>query len=58
MKGKTLVIGIILFVVLIVAGVYFAMMATINKLEKEGKEEAYAIIESVEMDTDTVTLTS
>lgn len=31
-----MVIGIVLFVVLVVAGVYFAMMATINKIEKEG----------------------
>lgn len=36
MKGKTMVIGIVLFVVLVVAGVYIAMMATINKIEKEG----------------------
>lgn len=51
MKGKTMVIGIVLFVVLVVAGVYIAMMATINKIEKEGTEEAYAIVESVPVNT-------
>ena len=55
MKGKTMVIGIILFVVLAVAGVYFAMMSTINKIKEEGTEEAYAIVESVEINIETLT---
>ena len=55
MKGKTMVIGIVLFVVIVVAGVYFAMMATINKIEKEGNEGAYAIVESVESHAETLT---
>lgn len=50
-----MVIGIVLFVVIVVAGVYFAMMATINKIEKEGNEEAYAIVESVESHAETLT---
>lgn len=36
MKGKTLVIAIVLFVLLVVGAIYFAMTATINKIEKEG----------------------
>ena len=36
MKGKALVIGIVLFVVLVVGSIYFAMMATINNIKEEG----------------------
>ncbi|GKV54937.1 hypothetical protein NCCP2222_08840 [Sporosarcina sp. NCCP-2222] len=33
MKGKTLVIGLILFVIIVVAVIYFAMMAQFKKDE-------------------------
>ena len=36
MKGKTLVIGIVLFVILVVGAIYFAMMSTINNIKEEG----------------------
>lgn len=52
MKGKTLVIGIILFVILIVGAIYFAMTATINKIEKEGTEESSAVAEYNEIDAE------
>ena len=51
MKGKTLVIGVVLFVLLIVGGIYFSMMATINKIKEEGAEDPYATVESVEINT-------
>lgn len=35
MKGKALVIGIVLFVVLVVGSIYFAMMATINNIKED-----------------------
>lgn len=35
MKGKTMVIGIILFVLIVVGAIYFAMMSTINKIKEE-----------------------
>lgn len=35
MKGKTLVISIVLFVLIVVGAIYFAMMSTINKIKKE-----------------------
>lgn len=35
MKGKTLVIGILLFVLIVVGGIYFFMMSTINKIKEE-----------------------
>ena len=36
MKGKSLVIGIVLFVILVVGAIYFAMMSTINNIKEEG----------------------
>lgn len=49
-----MVIGIILFVVIVVAAVYFAMMSTINKIEKENDEAAheftsYVVVENNEL---------
>lgn len=38
MKGRTLVIGIILSVVVIVGLIYFLMMSTINKIKEENNE--------------------
>lgn len=35
MKGRTLVIGIIIFVIIAVGAVYFLMMAEINKQKEE-----------------------
>lgn len=40
MKGRTLVIGIVLFVLIVVGLVSFAMMHTINKIKEENNEEA------------------
>lgn len=58
MKGKTLVIGIILFVILVVAAVYFSMMSTINKIKEENKEETTlsVIVEDVEIPTRTLNM--
>ena len=44
MKGKHLVIGIILFVIVIVAAIYFAVMAEYNK-GQNGMEPATTMIE-------------
>ena len=50
MKGKSLVIGLILFTLLMLVGIYFAMTATINKLkEDEEIKDASAISEYGEM---------
>lgn len=35
MKGRTLVIGIVLFVLIVVGFIYLAMMSTINKIKEE-----------------------
>lgn len=35
MKGRTLVIGIVLFVLLVVGAITFAMMSTINGIKEE-----------------------
>lgn len=58
MKGKTMVIGIVVFVVLIVAAVYFSMMATINKIKEDGGEEATAVVASVQVKDTTLFLKS
>lgn len=55
MKGKTLVIGIIIFVVVVIGVIYFAMMSTINKI-KEENDLAEASIVSVEMERQYPTL--
>lgn len=44
MKGKTLVIGIIIFVLVVVGVIYFAMMSTINKIKEENDLEEAAIV--------------
>lgn len=50
MKGKSLVIGLILFTLLVIGGIYFAMTATINKIkEDEQIKDTSAISEYVEM---------
>lgn len=51
MKGKTMVIGVVLFVLIVVGAIYFSMMATINKIKEEGTEEAHAVVEFVEVDS-------
>lgn len=35
MKGKPFVIGLVLFVIIVVATIYFLMMATINDIKDE-----------------------
>ncbi|MBE1553000.1 hypothetical protein [Sporosarcina limicola] len=47
MKGKHLVIGLILFVIIIVAVIYFSMMAEFKKDEK-GMESVVPVIEMME----------
>ena len=44
MKGKNLVIGLVLFVLVAIAAIYFAMQATINKVGN-GMEQTVAIVE-------------
>ncbi|WP_432361890.1 hypothetical protein [Sporosarcina sp. UB5] len=36
MKGRTLVIGLIVFVLVVVAAIYFTMMAQFDKDQSEG----------------------
>lgn len=55
MKGKTLVIGIIIFVLVVVGFIYFAMMSTINKIKEENDLEESAII-SIEDEEPRLTL--
>ena len=47
MKGQHLVIGIVLFVILIVAAIYFSVMAEYNK-DQNGMEPTETIIEIIE----------
>ena len=47
MKGKHLVIGIVLFVIVIVAAIYFSVMATFNN-DRNGMEQDETIIEIIE----------
>lgn len=45
MKGRTLVIGIILFVLLVVGAITLAMMSTINGIKEDlEKEEGAAML--------------
>lgn len=55
MKGKTLVIGIITFVLLVVGFIYLAMMSTINKIKEENDSEEASIV-SIEDDEPLFTL--
>ncbi|MDS9472088.1 hypothetical protein [Sporosarcina pasteurii] len=49
MKGRTLVIGIVLFVIIVVGLIYFMMMSTINQIKEEKNEEtSMAVIQVVE----------
>lgn len=47
MKGQHLVIGIVLFVIVIVAAIYFSVMAEYNK-DRNGMEPTETIIEIIE----------
>ncbi|WP_188006784.1 Flp pilus assembly protein CpaB [Sporosarcina sp. ANT_H38] len=47
MKGKTLVIGLVLFVLLSIVAVYFAMKATINDMEN-GMAPLVTVFEVIE----------
>lgn len=45
MKGKHLVIGLVLFVIIVIGLIYFLMMDTINDIKEEmDEEEAVAIV--------------
>ncbi|WP_172370627.1 hypothetical protein [Sporosarcina jiandibaonis] len=44
MKGKHLVIGIVLFVIVIVAAIYFSVMAEYDK-DRNGEEKDVSIID-------------
>ena len=47
MKGKNLVIGLVLFILLSIVAVYFAMKATINKMEN-GMAPLVTVVELIE----------
>ncbi len=47
MKGKTLVIGLVLFIILAVVAIYFTMKATINNME-DGMEPLVTSIEMID----------
>jgi hypothetical protein len=47
MKGKHLVIGIVLFVIAIIAAIYFSVMAEYNK-DRNGMEPVATIVEITE----------
>lgn len=44
MKGRTLVIGMLVFILLVVGAIIFAMMSTINGIKEEMENEEAAII--------------
>ncbi|AOV06591.1 hypothetical protein [Sporosarcina ureilytica] len=49
MKGRTLVIGIVLFVIIVVGLIYFLMMSTINQIKEEkNAETSMAVIQVAE----------
>lgn len=48
MKGRTLVIGIILFVVIVVGLIYFLMMSTINQIKEENNTETTMSVIQIE----------
>ena len=47
MKGKNLVIGLVLFTILSIVAVYFAMKATINNMEN-GMAPIVTVVELIE----------
>ena len=47
MKGKNLVIGLVLFILLSIVAVYFAMKATINNMEN-GMAPIVTVVELIE----------
>lgn len=51
MKGRTLVIGMLIFILLVVGVIIFAMMSTINgiKEDMENEEAAMMFVENEEM---------
>lgn len=55
MKGKTLVIGIILFVLIVVGFIYIAMMSTINNIKEENELEEVSVV-SIEDEDSLLTL--
>ncbi len=54
MKGKTLVIGIIVFVLLVVGGIYLAMMSTINEIKEENDLAKASVIMIAEEQPDPI----
>ncbi|WP_210470941.1 hypothetical protein [Sporosarcina sp. 6E9] len=55
MKGKHLVIGIVLFVIAIVAAIYFSVMAEYNK-DQNGMEPIAIIIENTTINSQILNL--
>ena len=47
MKGKNLVIGLVLFILLSIVAVYFAMQATINNMEN-GMAPIVTVVELID----------
>ncbi len=47
MKGKNLVIGLVLFILLSIVAVYFAMQATINNMEN-GMEPIVTVVKMID----------
>ncbi len=50
MKGRTLVIGILVFVLLVVGIIIFAMMSTINGIKEEMEKEEVSATVWIEQD--------
>lgn len=48
MKGKTLVIGLIIFVIIVVGAIYFLMMSTINNIKEEQGMSAIEVVHEVD----------
>lgn len=40
MKGKKMVIGLLIFVILVIVAIYFSMMSTINNIKEEQEIES------------------
>jgi nitrogen fixation protein FixH len=55
MKGKHLVIGIVLFVIAIIAAIYFSVMAEYNK-DWNGMEPASVIVDNTDVNSQIVNI--
>jgi hypothetical protein len=55
MKGKHLVIGIVLFVIAIIAAIYFSVMAEYNK-DRNGMEPTSIIVDNTDVNSQIVNI--